>query len=376
MKHRLALAVILVAYVAVLWVTAPAIGFTRDEGYYFKAAGEYFGWFAAVLEDPAKAVSTSTIDAYFTYNHEHPALVKLVQGGFHALLHDTLGSTSHAQGYRAAGFFFAALTLFATYLLGRVVAGPVVGLAAALLMTAMPRFFFDAHLATFDVPITAMWTLSLATFWWMWSAQPKVVSSRALAVGVIFGLSLSTKLNALFLPIVFVAVWLHEPPAPWIPRLAKDAVGSRVLTLPSIPLSLVIIAIVGCLVFLATWPWLWPDPWPRLLEYLRFHLRHEHYPISYFHTLHVEPPFPWSFPWIMTLFTVPSGILLAAVLGLVERLPGLWRRDGRSMLLLAGALLPIVLISMPSTPIFGGTKHWYNALPACAFVRRGSRNER
>lgn len=363
-RVELVLAMVVAAiYVVILAETAPDIGFVRDEGYYFKAAEEYVGWFEVASKDPLEAVQRPTIDRFFSYNHEHPALVKLVQGGVHQLLHEEWGLTSSAQGFRWAGFLYAALAIMATFALGRQIAGPGAGAIAALLLTAMPRFFFDAHLATFDVPITALWTWSLAAFLWLWRAPSDRALRRALVAGAVFGLALATKLNALFLPFVFVGVWLLRPPGPWWPRLVRRADGRADVALGAVPWSLIIVALVGVGVFLASWPWLWPDPVDRVLEYLRFHAQHEHYPISYFGELYVKPPFPWSFPWVMTAYTVPVSVLFLGVVGLVSHLPGVWRRRPASLLLWAGTLLPIFLISLPSTPIFGGTKHWYNALP-------------
>lgn len=377
-RELVATLVVALVYVVVLARTAPDIGFVRDEGYYFKAAREYVGWFPELVSDPQQAVRAPTIDRYFSYNHEHPALVKVVQGGLHALLHERWGLTSSAQGFRAAGFLYAALALLGTFVLGRQIAGPGAGVLAALFLTAMPRFFFDAHLACFDVPITAMWTWSLAAFLWLWTAPPSRVAPRTLGTGVVFGLAIATKLNALFLPFIFVAVWLLGPPGRWWPRRTVGEDGRAGLQLGALPWSLIGVAIVGVAVFFASWPWLWPDPVGRVLEYLRFHAQHEHYPISYFGELYVKPPFPWSFPWVMTALTVPTPILLLGALGLAARLPDLLRRRPDAVVLLLGTLLPIFLISLPSTPIFGGTKHWYNALPtlsiaAAAVVSAGAR---
>lgn len=350
-------------YVAILALTAPDIGFVRDEGYYFKAASEYVGWFSELARDPAGAVERGTIDRYFSYNHEHPALVKLVQGGLHQLLHEELELTSSSQGFRWAGFLYAGLALLGTYVLGRQIGGPGAGLISALFLSAMPRFFFDAHLACFDVPMTAMWAWSLAAFSWMWAGPPHRAPTRAVGVGVVFGLALATKLNALFLPLVFGLGWIVCPPGRWWPRRVRLPDGRREVQWLAIPWSLLIVALVGSVVSFATWPWLWPAPVERLAEYFRFHLQHEHYPILYFGELHVKPPFPWSFPWVMTLFTVPASVLWLGGLGLAAHVPALARRRPEAVVLVVGTLLPILLISVPTTPIFGGTKHWYNALP-------------
>ncbi len=368
MRWWIATGVVAAIYAGVLASTAPDIGFVRDEGYYFKAGDQYVEWFSDVWADPQGALTQVGIDRRFEYNHEHPALVKLVQGAMHRIFHDGLGWTSAAQGFRVAGFFYAVLAVLGTFALGRIVAGPLVGFMAALLLTAMPRFTFDAHLACFDVPIAAMWVWSLASFLWMWAAPKTKVLRRATLAGVVLGLAIGTKLNALFLPMVFVWVWLVDPPAPWWPRKLVSVDGRQELGGVYLPWSLLVMAPIAALVFVASWPWLWPDVVARLGEYFRFHLGHEHYPISYFGQLLVRPPFPVAFPWVMTLFTVPAGLLFLAVVGLLGSLRQPRPRRAAVAVLWAGTLLPIALISLPTTPIFGGTKHWYNALPTLSIA--------
>ncbi|MCK6549980.1 glycosyltransferase family 39 protein [Myxococcota bacterium] len=357
-------------YVAVLAATAPDMGYTRDEGYYFKAAEQYGAWWDTLFSKRfVDAFGDAEIKARFGYNTEHPALIKLTQGVTYRVLHQWLGLTGPAQGFRFTGFLFGGLSLFATFLLGRALASSAIGFVAALFVAVMPRYFYDAHLACFDVPITAMWTLSLLAFWRGLTAPEHRVKKTALVAGVVFGLALATKLNALFLPFVFVALWLHRAGLRGLFGLAPGPSGARDLALPKIPLVLWSCAIVGPLVFLAHWPYLWHDTFARIGFYIGFHGSHEHYPIRYFGEVFVKPPFPWHFSWVMTAFTVPSPILALGTLGVgVAAWRALVHRRTDELLLVIGALLPIAIISLPGTPIFGGVKHWYNALPAIAIL--------
>ena len=369
-KLTFTVAACVVAYFVILWVTAPAVGFVRDEGYYFKAAQEYGGWWGAVFSSGFfDAFSDAEIKSHFSYNTEHPALVKLTMGFTYRLLHEWLPIASPSQAYRATGFLFGALSLLATFLLGRTLVSAPVGLLAAALMAAMPRYFFDAHLACFDVPVTAMWTLSLWAFWRAYVGERSQVRRLALQAGVIFGLTLATKLNGLFLPFLFVGVWL------WTGRLtrgfglARGPSGGLDLRLPSLPWVLLACAIVGPLVFWAHWPYIWHDTVTRVGAYIGFHMHHEHYPASYFGAVLSKPPFPISFPFVMTLFTVPSPVVLLGALGaIVAAVRAVRDRSGEDTLLLLAVLLPPVLIAMPGTPIFGGVKHWYNALPVLSIL--------
>ena len=75
------MAALCVVTVAAVGWSAQSLGFTRDEGYYFKAAESYWGWFRALFGGiadghPTAALQPATIDKYWGYNHEHPALEK------------------------------------------------------------------------------------------------------------------------------------------------------------------------------------------------------------------------------------------------------------------------------------------------------------
>lgn len=356
-------------YVAVLWVTAPAVGFTRDEGYYFKAAEQYSGWFGVLFSSRFfDAFSDAEIMRHFSYNTEHPALIKLLQGLTYHLFSDWLGLTTPSTGFRITGFLFAGLSVLATYLLGKELVSARVGLLAAGLLIVLPRFFFDAHLACFDVPITAMWTLSLYTFHRALHAPEDRAVRRALVAALVFGLALATKLNALFLPFVYVLLWLVAPPDRARTGFVEAPSGGKDLRLPPVPIVLVFCAVIGPLVFIAHWPYLWHDTFNRIGSYIAFHLHHEHYPISYLGRYLVKPPFPWSFPVVMTFFTVPSPVVALGTIGLLVSLARTLRRSGGDALLVVALGLPILLIAIPSTPIFGGVKHWYNAMPALVIL--------
>lgn len=151
------------------------------------------------------------------------------------------------------------------------------------------------------------------------------------------------------------------------------------------PWALVAMALIGPVIFYLHWPRIWFDTFERVSWYMKFHLTHTHYFVLYFGENLWRPPFPRSYPWVMTLVTVPAGILLASALGLFAWVKqsvqagrlGAWiealrQRQlpqvsadprGTGVLLLLNFAFPILLIAQPQTPIFGGTKHWMPAMP-------------
>jgi 4-amino-4-deoxy-L-arabinose transferase-like glycosyltransferase len=132
-----------------------------------------------------------------SYNREHPGLMKNLFGLSHVLLHRKLGWLGEAEAYRLPAFVVAAIVPAVSYRFGAMMYGRLAGLFAALSFLLIPRQFFNAHLAAFDVPVMAFWLL---TVYWFWRAQH---SKHAwLACGLAFGLGLATKHNTFFLPIV------------------------------------------------------------------------------------------------------------------------------------------------------------------------------
>lgn len=376
--------------VVVVGVTAQTLGFTRDEGYYFKAAELYWGWFKELGRslrelEPLRPFSQAVIDEHWSYNHEHPALLKTLFAlsfgarellGLDIEVHDAL----RFPAWLMAGLSTSLVFAFARSLLPRRAA-----IVSALLWVTMPHVFWHMHVACFDVGVAAAHTALVLAYW-----RFRHTLKGAIAVGVVFGLAAAVKHNALPVPALLLVHWLLTEAPSRVRRAAAEGGRARGVLVPPIPVVFFALALVGPLVFFAHWPWLWPDPLRRFGGYIGYHLHHEHYPILYFKELLTAPPFPIHFPFVMSAVTIPVPTLVAMLLGfglalaVVVRsalfVAGRVRREQElsvvplgdvsrapssspALLLLMNALYPFVLIALPSTPIFGGTKHWMNALP-------------
>lgn len=381
-------AAIFVGSLVILLVTTD-VGITRDEGFYFRAASEYVEWFKQLWRnlldgELATSFTRENIDEHWSYNPEHPALMKALFGLSHLLFHDTLGVLSPSTAWRLPSMISASFLLCGVYLFTRQLAGRLAGLVAVVALFFQPRFFFHAHLACFDVPIAALWFWVAYAYWRSWDSN-----RWALATGLLFGVALSVKLNAFFLPIVLVVHWVMTR---W--RQLRIDLRSEIprLNLPPIPKAFWSMLLLGPLVFYALWPRIWFDTFERVRWYMAFHLEHEHYYVQFFGQNLQVPPFPVSYPWVMTLVTVPAVILLAFAIGAAARFyhSGQWKRlkdaihslrnrrwpdvdesadsRGTGVLIALNVVVPIAIIAMPDTPIFGGTKHWMPAMPFVAML--------
>jgi hypothetical protein len=360
-------------------ITAQNVGFTRDEGYYFKAAELYWNWI--------KSPSLDSIDRWWSYNHEHPALLKSLFALSYGVA-DSLGLPVQVHNaMRFPAWLVAGGTVALVYALARSLLPRRASIIAALMWIAMPHVFWHMHLACFDVGVAGA-HCALVLAYWRWRHTIK----GALAVGVVFGLCAAVKHNVIPVPALLVVHWLlveRATAGSFASRNANAGAGgeappSRPRASRKIPLVFVSMAVVGPLVYLLHWPWLWPHPIERLGDYLAYHLHHENYPILYFGDLLTHPPFPVSFPFVMSAVTIPvpiavamlAGFTLAVVVAVrffvararhieaeVTRVPLGLPSASAAILLAMNAAYPFLLIALPSTPKFGGTKHWMNALP-------------
>jgi 4-amino-4-deoxy-L-arabinose transferase-like glycosyltransferase len=369
-------AALCIAYVAVLLATAPAIGLSRDESIYVGSAHAYAGWLEQLVRDPGAALTRDAIDKAWRVNSEHPPLVKSLFA-LSFLVDRELGLFTRASlPFRFVGMLSAGALLWLIHMMGARLWNRRVGLFAALAYALLPRPFYHAHLCAFDVPITLAVTAVTYAYLRALAAQ-RWLSSSLIACGVLYGAALATKHNSWVLPGIYAIHFVFVLLAARVYRaMSGDTTSAAARPTTTFPRWLLAMAVLGVPLFLASWPWLWHDTLKRLNGYAAFHLHHDYYNIEYFGVNYFWPPFPISYPWVMTLYTVPLATLGLALAGLALRvrallhdLAAVWRGRAPSdplftdVLLLGCAFAPLVIIALPSTPIFGGTKHWFTAYP-------------
>src|SRR6478609_1372282 len=249
-------ALLAIAYLTLLLATVHDLGYARDEGFYFQAARSYESWFELLGSDFSRAMEPSIVDRYWSANHEHPALMK----SLFALSHRYLFSgwqlfREQGTAYRFPGMLVSTLGVVVTYVWGARASGRLAGVVCALSLALMPRVFYNAHLACFDMPVAAMLVLTSYAF-----ARSLEGDLRwSIATGVIYGLLLDTKHNAWLLPGAFGLHFL-------ITRGPSALAELRAKRWP-LPHAFPAMLLISPLVFYAAWPWIWHDTLPRLRDY-------------------------------------------------------------------------------------------------------------
>ena len=373
MSRRRALslaALILVIYLVVQLAGLRSMGLTDDDDFYVPAGISYAEWLGRALRFEARAWTREGIDAAFQLNREHPPFAKYVFGICHFVFRGVLGPTDAARVGTVLFSTLAAAMLLAMAIshLGRRRGLEVGGLAVLMLLT-LPRFFFHSHAATLDVPVSAMYLAAGAL-----ALRSERSTRAAWWVGPVFGLAAATKLNAPFLllaylPFVFLVRWRRGGAAPDGSDPTNPAAAG--LRLPSLPLSLFSMAILGVGTFFLSWPWIWTEVPKRVSEYVSFHLHHYGIYFLYFGQIYSKDPFaPWHSPFVMAATTIPLATSVLAIAGLIFAIPRIILRlrfrdgpdDDRRMegdlliFVVLNVVTTIGVVAFAGTPIYGGEK--------------------
>jgi hypothetical protein len=175
----------------------------------------------------------------------------------------------------------------------------------------------------------------------------------------------ATKANGLLVPLVVL---------PWALVYRRRAFLPLLLSL----------AVLGPLVMIATWPWLWHDTLPGLLRYVAFFGKH--YPVAVTYFGRVYNVAPWHFPLVMTLITTPPLTLLLALVGLGRvrcptasgsvtpstrrHWPAGWSAHQAAIVVLIAWAVVVNLAPMclPGTPKYNGVRLFMPVFPPLALL--------
>jgi Dolichyl-phosphate-mannose-protein mannosyltransferase len=191
-KDEALIALLLALITAVfLTITAGDIGLTWDEPIYIEAGESYVAWFGEIVTHPLVALSSQGIDRFWTLNHEHPPVGKVWSGMVWSVARYFL---SDIPAHRLGNILLVALLAALLYRMVAGLYGRGPGLFAVGALLSMPRFFFHAHLAALDIP-AAVLIFAVTFVFWREQDQPGVKGT--LLLGLVLGLALGTKLNTI-----------------------------------------------------------------------------------------------------------------------------------------------------------------------------------
>lgn len=318
------------------FLTIPHYGLVWDEPVYFKSAAAYGEWFARL--SPARLRGPAIETYWYNPDDHHPPGGKLFMTFTGRWLRPWLGEVG---AFRAASCLLYAGVVTAVFLFVRRHGSAPAGLLSALLLALLPRFFAHAHFATLDMPTTFLWFLCVAFYY-----EGLFRRGASLFFAVFLGWGLASRFSFVVLILAF------------------GLFGPLIFRRRSLR-NTACLVIVSPLVFLLLQPLFWSDPLGAVQWNLQVNLERVrfwgHNPVFYFGRAYWES-YPLSYPFLMTLLTLPLATLVFFLAGsahaLLER-----PKSPLKLYLLFHGLLPLLLFVHPQTPRYDGVRLFLQVFP-------------
>ena len=328
--------------------TSSHYGLTWDEPNYFHASDLELQWFdeffRGVLQgNPGSVLSDEKIESAWRwdpYHVPHPPFSRLLSALTKAAFSPFMDKFT---AYRLAPALLFALLVAVMYVWMAELFDRVTGLFTALALVVMPNLFGYAHFAMTDMPLTTLWFLTVYCFWrglkdWRWS----------IALAVVWGLALATKFPAFLIPIPLL-LWAHL----YHRRSYHNNVFSMIFLSP--------------IVMVILQPYLWHKTLPRIALFLydsvsRAYRYETNFAIYFYNKIYVTSVVPWYYPFFMTGVSIPEGILVLCLIGLIALIWASPRRE-TTVLFLFNAVFILVLGLVPGAVLHDVNRLMLPVLP-------------
>ncbi len=362
--------------------------FNVEQGVYLVEQAKALGWLNLIPGSSQEAYRKKN-----GYNPDHPPLGRWWLGVHHHLTW-WLAPPLDPEGYcvtacaRTGSATAFALTVLLFGCLANSWSGRSTGLLTAISLVLMPRVYGHAHLASLETITNLTCTAAVLSVAAWWNGPLPPTRRAIIFTGILMGLALLTKVQAILIPIPVIA-W-----ALW--RWRAKAI-----------LPLMIWGLTAYLVFFASWPYLWFDPIEKTAEYLGRTTNRSTTQVWYWGQKYADKNVPWHYPFVMVALTVPVVLHGLGIIGLLYRPiptasdsdksqadqiplndPTMTNRQTppgtqvpptvigavkcRDLLLLACMLFPLIVFSLPGVAVYDGERLFLTCFLLWAiFVGRG-----
>ena len=339
-------------------LTLPNYGLTWNEGlgnlffgerylHYFKSLNPVNLDFAAELSYNQDHPLNLFNSPYRDSPEEFPPVADTLSAATMYLFSYTLGWVNPIDGFHAFTVILAAIFLWVLYLFAAPRLGRFEAFLAVAFLGLFPRFWGDMHFNNKNVPETIFFGLVMISYI-SWMEKPGW--RKAILTGVLGGMALGTKANAIFIPVILLIgllpwnfdaqswknLWVH----------LKQYVGQY--------LSMILAAAIF---YIASWPYLYADPYNHLKSYWSYIFSQgDRSGEASFNIDSIR----------QVLFSMPEIMLVALLIGIVLALTKIkepfWR------ILIAWLVFPILRASLPGMVNFDGIRHFLEFIPAAALL--------
>jgi hypothetical protein len=252
------------------------------------------------------------------------------------------------DGYHAFNLFIGAALLIVFYRWIESRRTTLAAVAATLFLFLSPRIVADALANVKDFSEMVFFSATAIAYF---LAIERGSTRLTLAAGVLLGLALGTKANALFLPPIVVAYALLRG----APASAGDSQNHRLK-----PVLLLLFAsfAIGAIVFFASWPYLWSNPLRTIASNFTYILVRK----SGTNAANTVNPFA------MIALTTPPTFVVAFLAGLFPFVRRVREREPFAIFVACWIGIVAARLALPAAVNFDGVRHFLEIFPPMAIV--------
>lgn len=355
--HIVAASIVAIIYASFLLAGLPDYGLTWDESLYFSSSLSYVRYFQG------QPLTVGSISNSANYG---PA-VDILATYSYFIFSKSLGWTDPITAHRIPIALLMAGAVLCMYIFLARYFNQFIAVVSAFALALYPVLFAHSHFNAKDVPVAALFTISVVLFfeatyrkkWWL-----------SLLSGAVLGFSFATKFNAIFVPVV-MAIWYAIAFRHELWKEGKVILPKR--------WDLAVSGAVAVAFTILCWPWLWFDTWNHLLGIFKhFATVAKGFSVFYFGQGYVSGQnVPWSYPYGYLVAVTPLLILVLALIGIGvcvgmsrKKNPGV--KESTAILLLVWFFVTTGKVAV-SGMVYDNIRQFFEAIPAlAAFVGLGA----
>ncbi|MBX4205834.1 glycosyltransferase family 39 protein [Candidatus Microgenomates bacterium] len=310
------------------------------------------------------AIDAADFDWFMQYDgNGHPPLSDILAAASNKLFFGKLRIINDIDAHRVYAIFLTTILVGLVYFLATSLYGRIAGFFSSLILMSYPLFFSEVHFNTEkDIPETFYFSTLILSIWY---AFTKKSIPAAIMAGIIFGFGLGTKFNILFSSLVII---------PWIVIFLlkkyfgdKDNLTELFKKYWLIIIALIISFLVGLIIFVASWPYLWPDPVTRISGVVNFYK--DIGTTETFDSRFIGPLGINLYPIIAIILTTPIAVIILFALGLLFAFMMFKKeKDLHTLLILLWFFIPLIRVTWPGSNIYGGLRQIMEYIPAMAII--------
>lgn len=266
----------------------------------------------------------------------------IIPTGFYLIFFEKLKLFPWDSAYNLFSVIMGSLGIGILFLFISELINPTVAIISSLTLAFLPRYFGHLHNNMKDIPQATLFTLSLYLFYRYYN---RPVFRNLLSVILALSLSLLTKINAVFIPVI-VAFWYFLPFQ--IYSLKKRV---KMMTVP------LIFALTFMFLF---WLIIWDHPVDRFIEWISTYTTSTtNMPVLYFGKIYYSGVnIPWHYPFGMLAATTPLPILIFFVIGLFILVKSMKDRNKSSWLIFFWFFIPLLRFLKPKMLVIDDIRHF------------------